>query len=316
MFPEQREAEARLGEIVTGPWAAESKIAWNYLQPQRNKPGKDELAEVLRPHWRKPITEAREIEIRDSLDQALLELQILELAASTGYLPLKHMERTVRERFDALLWSEAAQEFVRNYRYYGVIVLAHRFGLEFRMPRGLQVTPVDESQALRFASFLFVVRETYETQAIRQWQDRLDDYFYRNERSPDFGEYLKHGDARAPSDDTLKRIFQERAFGMAQFIERYGDFFKTVSPNEWPRYGLVPLYWLEKLFGYERSEEAFYYEEALDWSKDDVLFGQALVPRNLPIDVREEARGSLESKCRCLKEVLMSTHAALFALEH
>src|SRR6266436_365570 len=103
----------RLKNLDQGPWIEKALEAKRYLEPKTdlsllinsNEPitldklnkilvredlqRERELAELLRAHWDKEIESDHEILLRDSFDEALSFLQILELAIETGYIPVQ-----------------------------------------------------------------------------------------------------------------------------------------------------------------------------------------------------------------------------------
>ena len=64
-----------------------------------------ERRRVLRPHWEDPVTNQRDIDLRQGFDAALNQLAALELAVSTGYLPLKAAKAKIDPRMLKLLTS-------------------------------------------------------------------------------------------------------------------------------------------------------------------------------------------------------------------
>src|ERR1700694_2998579 len=118
----EEELEARLAAIKRGPWSegvvkARQKLApvgrislsWGgarqialdelVLSPS-NKRKSGQLSKILRAHYKgEGITDEKEIETRDALDEALTIPQLYELAVQTGYLP----EDSVRKPARAIL---------------------------------------------------------------------------------------------------------------------------------------------------------------------------------------------------------------------
>jgi hypothetical protein len=80
---------------MSGPWRTKSEPA-----RQRMKTVSEADHGLFRAYsLASPITDRSEIAFRHSFDQAMDELQLLELAVETGYLPLDAVRATAEPSF-------------------------------------------------------------------------------------------------------------------------------------------------------------------------------------------------------------------------
>src|SRR5258708_5876678 len=173
------EDKDRIKDLMSGPWSGESAKARRVLKrklPLRQKGeliskfnSMDELygvvshadrhrdntyiKKLLRPHWKSSGIPPKDFPTRDSFDEALTALQLLELAIVTGYLSENVALEAARRELIALLWSKGARTFVFSYDYYLVEGLASRARLQLR-PQRSAALPLIASSPDRFAMFL------------------------------------------------------------------------------------------------------------------------------------------------------------------
>lgn len=311
------ELSARLDSIQTGPWMAGSAKARKKLnvadiqfvdvgsagildldslaKGQRASSLIKELRMTFKWHGKGRIPTHAERLVRDSFDDALTYLQMIELAIETGYLPAEQVADLVRPQFVSLLWAEPARQFVHIYDYTSVETLATRLHV-----RGFpnQTPPaVDPSGAVFFASFLATHRAIESDTAIDTWLAFLDDHVIREDEQNDFYDFLESGDA-ARSKRRLQLLF-----GARELAVMLADFLSTLPEQMQARFGGFYAYWLAKLFGFELRDGRYvrseiwgrgtaswavalkdWYRERANREKDAVLKNEAdLVERSLTV---------------------------------
>jgi hypothetical protein len=248
------EQDARLADMLDGPWAERAAVAVKTLARPAGLLGARpalaaRTADALRPHWLREVESEKEIELRDSLDFALAQLQLLELAVETGYLPLDGVRQPARELFESVLWSKPAQDFARAYDYVSVEYLARRVGFAPLAAKHDGPAP-DPRAAVRYATFLDHHRHWLEDELIDEWLGFLDDYVEHRGEQDDFYAFLER-----PAKKSQR--FARLAEGARRSIEMLSDLFGVMNETERPRYGLFYAYWLAKLFGYEYRRGAY-----------------------------------------------------------
>lgn len=259
------ELAARLDSIQSGPWIARSAKARRKLHapdiqlvdvagdssvdlgaltigPRASVLVK-ELRTTFKWHGKGRIPTHAEREVRDSFDDALTHLQMIELAIETGYLPADQVEDAIRPQFVSLLWAEPARQFVRIYDYTSVEALAMRLRIE-GFPKH-KPPVVDDSGAVFFASFLATHRAIESDTAIDTWLAFLDDYVIRRDEQNDFYAFLESGEP-----GRSKRRLQ-LLLGAREFAVMLADFLSTLPDHMQARFGAFYAYWLAKLFGYD-----------------------------------------------------------------
>jgi hypothetical protein len=274
------EIQARLDAIREGPWtqratdARKQIAAPTYAISQRQVASLSDLTQfrtnpalerrirrlevMLRPHSPEHIPTQRDQQIRDSFDNALDQLELMDLAIETGYLPEEAALPVARSELVSFLWSYPAREFVDHYEYAGIESLAQRAGL-----RGLRPAPnrpVDPTGAPHFAAFLATHRTIEEHGPTQTWLRFLDDYVIRRNEQVDFYEFLNSGE----SANSRRRL--TLVTGAYHFAVTLSDFLTSVPESLRPRFARFYLYWLAKLFGYRRAETgAAYLHDSSVW---------------------------------------------------
>ena len=280
------EIRARLDAIQDGPWAqraadARKTIAApaSTIDPEQVDLMRDlrqfrigppltqrlrRLEVTLRPHSSNHIPTDRDQEIRDSFDNALDQLELMELAIETGYLPAEAALPLARADLISYLWSAPARRFVDHYEYAGIESLAERAGL--RGLRPAQPRQIDTTGAPHFAAFLATHRAIEDHKPTQTWLEFLDDYVIRGDEQESFYEFLESGEP-ASSKRRLMLVT-----GAHHFARALSDFLQSVPTPLKVRFARFYLYWLAKLFGYERASEGSAYTRNTDrWgaSADD-----------------------------------------------
>jgi hypothetical protein len=305
-----REAKTRLKGLLSGEWMTQGQTAERLFKPpQRLLAGlftkdritsadlrkaehafvplkrRKKLQHILRAHWKSElgVTDPDEIEIRDSFDELLTTLQILELSVESGYLTEDDVIGVAREQLLRALWSQAACSFVDHYDYLAVRFLAARCRVDLGLPEVVPPT-TDPRAAVQFATFLSQHQAWYGQEGLDWWLGLLDDY---TEDDEDFEEdeafytFLRSGRLPSESKDVEVRFF-DRADGLKRFIFLLSSLFSILPENVAPLYGTFYLYWMAKFFGYELGERGYRRESELyyDWSR--VAPGPILCPYGKP----------------------------------
>jgi hypothetical protein len=248
------EFEARLTDIVNGPWRGQSAFARERLPAMTGV----EARRYFRYHD-VAINDPEEQKFRESFDQALEELQILELAVCSGYLPLAVVRQHAAEEFTSLLGHAAARRYVTLYDFVPVRFLAARLDIDIGAP---PVTPpaVNPKAGLRFATFLALHSEFVSSPAVELFTQLIDDYRFLGLVDAPF--LLRH--LRQPSaglTEAQQRVVQTSCLGLLEFLQLLGDLFLQLEDDERPLYGCVYAYWLSHFFGLRRGPSG-YVEEA------------------------------------------------------
>ena len=303
----QEEVAARLAAILDGPWAQRGQFARQFLTPPKShrdgatggapyrfrEPAKKggsakrykSLTRHLRPHWKKSI-KSKEIPLRDSLDEALTELQLVELAIETGYLKEDDVTVVASKRLHDLLWHQSVRNYVRAYDYTAVELLAQRLEIDL----GFSKTPVPPpsigaSEAV-FAAFLSQFRLWYQDKELDLFLSFLDDYTSIGDDKDKFYEFLTR--KKYKPNRTERVYFARLIIGADRLLVRLSELDATLSDDERPRYGLFHVYWMAKLFGFELSKRG-YTKEDENWAK--------LIQRSWVLEsgeaVAREARGTI-----------------------
>jgi hypothetical protein len=280
----KEELEARLAAIKRGPWSEGAvkarqqlapvhpiPVSWEGVDPialneialsASNKRKSGRLSKTLRPHFiGEGITDDREIETRDALDDALTIPQLYELAVQTGYLPEDSVREPARAILTDLLWSGPARRFVEAYDYIAIPMLATRVGISGLFP----TTPPEPkpSASLRFAGFLAHLRAFYSDEQVDKWLAFLDDYIVEDDEQDLVWEFLRGQRKKRPI-----RIV-ELLVGCQLFVTSLASAFHILSDDELGSYGLIHAYWLQKFFGYKRNGKGHFVKNASVWGETD-----------------------------------------------
>lgn len=227
-----------------------------------NKRKSGQLSKILRAHYKGgSITDEKEIEIRDALDDALTIPQLYELAVQTGYLPEDSVRKPARAILSDLLWAAPARRFVEAYDYLTIPMLAARVGIS-----GFVSTNPPEPKpnaALRFAGFLAHLRALYSDEQIDTWLAFLDDYVVEDDEQDLVWEFLR-GRRKTPP-----RRIQELLTGCQRFVTSLASAIHILSDDELGPYGLMHAYWLQKFFGYKRNSRGHFVKNVEVWGETD-----------------------------------------------
>jgi hypothetical protein len=220
------------------------------------------LSKILRAHYIEgSITDQKEMETRNALDDALTIPQLYELAVQTGYLPEDSVKKPARAILADLLWSAPARRFVDAYDYLAIPMLAARVGIS-----GFISTNPPEPKpnaALRFAGFLAHLRAFYSDEQIETWVAFLDDYVVEDDEQDLVWQFLR-GRRKTPP-----RRIPELLAGCQRFVTSLASAFHILSDDELGPYGLMHAYWLQKFFGYKRNERGDFVKNVAVWGGAD-----------------------------------------------
>ena len=323
---QQRSSELtmRLRDLLEGPWAEEGKKAHKYLRPkeslenlygseqvikmehfQKTLPRKERerigiVSRLLRLHWKgHPVTKG-EIPLRDSFDEALTVLQLLELAIETGYLPVEAVRTHARQYIIELLWSPGARAFVRGYDYFLVERIAARVQAPLSKRTTRELAPPQIAPA-KFATFLSFHGSWYGNEELDWWLGLMDDYVTVDDieglkveewdEAEAFETYLHK--RKLPNQQVLDAMlyvderFRQRTAGALWFVSRLSGFLKLLTDEELPIYASFYAYWLAKLFGYELGDDGYVRVDG-GWEKDLLTYVRRSGKSELEIEVFEK----------------------------
>jgi hypothetical protein len=300
------EYEVRLEDIRRGPWREQSQLARRRLQGF----SETEARRYFRSHYEDGIYDRWEIAFRESFDQALEEIQLLELAVCCGYLPLEVIRFSVERDFEELFASWPARRYIAVYDYVPVRFLAARLGFDLGLPP-VEPPPVNPRAGLRYATFLAVHSEFASNKAIERFTMLLDDYVFHGVISArTFKEKLGSGsaDSHALEDED----FQVLCLGFVEFIQTLGDFFLQLDPEETPIFGCLYAYWLSHFFGFSRTEKGY---ESDRVSFEDTSLNRALFPADLAFEQLNSERNRVRLRVPVLRRTWDSTRDLVQSLD-
>lgn len=240
----------RLTGILDGPWAEPTRRAFLSLSRPSADSTLDErqqacerLQRALRNHADSSIVDPEEMRLRADLDQALLVLQILELAIQSGYLPEARTTIVGRDYLNRLLWSQAARDFVTTYEYPAIPMLACRVGFAGLRTVAVQAASDGIAASLQFAAFLAHLRNFYENEAIRAWIDFMDDFVVEDNEQDWIKRYWRGLGATAPERA------HHLAAGAFMFVQGVASAMEAIDLPQRTIFALPHAYWLAKFFG-------------------------------------------------------------------
>jgi hypothetical protein len=303
------EFQSRLDDIRSGPWREQSSLARQRL------PGLSphEAHRHLRSHFESAngISDPAEIEFRESFDQLLEELQLLELAVACGYLPLEVVRPVASREIETLLLPQvAARAYLKTYDFVLVRFLAARLGIDLRLDP-VTPPPINSKAAIRFAAFLAAHAEFNASPQVELFTRLLDDYRFEGLVDAAYLKaYLAGGSD--PSDAAQRERLADAGQGLVLFVQILGDFFVNVDSAEQPLFGCAHAYWLGHFFGVRRLESGFVNvgESFADVVPRAVLFPRDLDPQSLASEQRR-----LQNGIATLRSVWSGTRALLESLD-
>jgi hypothetical protein len=255
-----------------------SKRVRDYLDTAQRDAGayKEKLEKLFQPHHERIPTHKQQ-DLRDSFDDALTYLQLIEMAIETGYLPQEDVADLAEAEFRSLFWSKSARGFVTTYDYTQVKALAARYHIKGF--GGGSAGAIDETGAMHFASFLATQREIENDVPSETWLRFLDDYVIRRYEKDEFYDFLVSG---KPARSERRVVL---LVGARSFCVRLADFLAALPAPLQPRFGSFHAYWLAKMFGYEldgrryvREDEVW--DEGESWAQALLFWHKRRIERN------------------------------------
>lgn len=299
------EYDLRLQDIRRGPWHDQAELARDRCRQLSD----DEAKRLFRSHYQEGIYDQDEIDFRESFDQALEELQLLELAVVSGYLPLAVVSDAATTEMEMLLRSAAARAYVVTYDFVPVRFLAARLGLDFGWA-SVQPPHVDPLAGLRYATFLAVHSDFIASEPISVFTMLMDDYlFSETVNAAFFKAYLAETGKRP--DGALQPTLDELRTGLVQFIQMLGDLFLQLRDAERALYGCVYGYWLSHFFGIRRTEGGY---EQLGVSFGDVARSPLLLATSVDREVARAEQLRIADRVAMLRDVWTATRNLIESL--
>lgn len=293
------EYRIRLDDIQAGPWRRQSLPAREkvtHLSPE-------EASRYFRSHYESDIKDRDEIAFRESFDEALEELQLLELAVGCGYLPLDEVRPVVKAEFQALFPFDSARKYLKIYDFVPVRFLAARMGIDLGLGP-VTPPPINSRAALRYATFLALHSDFAASDPIEKFTMLLDDYRFGGIDARSIKEWLA-GDGPAPSDSE-QAIVGNLCLGMVQFIQTLGDLFLQLEHDEKPLFGSVYAYWLSHFLGVRRTEQGY---RSMGVSFEDLNPNPLLFPPGLEQDALASEQQRLRHRIGILRGVWDQTRS-------
>jgi len=300
------EDQARLHDIRTGPWHERSELARTTI-PRLTSP---EAERYFRSHYHEDIVDPKELAFRVSFDQALEEMQLLELAVACGYLPLDAVRATAERDFSSLLSLKPARAFLQIYDYVPVRFLAARLGSDLGLPQ-MTPPPVRADAALRYATFLALHADFVASEEISMFTQLLDDHSFVGIPSAAFAkeQIQAPGAALTPIEwSALTRL----CYGLVHFVETLEDLFIQLNENERPLFGCLYAYWLSHFFGVRRQAVGY---RLVGLSFEGVSVDRRWFAMSLEPDVVEAEQGRLQAGIRLLRSVWDQTRLFIESLD-
>lgn len=327
--------ENRLAYVLGGPWAQKAVAAEEFLATKRQttvtlhsssgqalpgapltRPRTAELTNIFRAHWRAPVIDPREQELRDSFDEALNTLQLLELGIETGYYTTDQLRETVLAKFESLFWSQASVDYLVYYQYVNIRFLAARYGVDLNLPVLPPPTP-NPSAEVRYATFLSIFSQFYADAAVKSCLRFLDDYFLFREEHTALVQFLQKKSANAAPEPLVAHL-QQVTEGFYKLILWLNDIFDVVSRDEKKYFALFFSYWLIKLLGYTPTQTG-YVQGGTDWvslisrSPNQFLIAGGYELNALAPEDRATAKRLLRQRLHTVKNAWLSAQAEIEA---
>ena len=286
--------DKRLNGINDGPWASRGELALSWLEAASVKD--ISLSKTLQPHWlRKTDFSQLETARRDSLDFALSQLELYELAVETAYLTVDQVAPCATPLANRLLRFEEVWKYVDAYDYLMVRYLAGRLitlghGIEpsvVRCARTLPPPPIDSKGEIRFATFLDHHRRWESDALVEEWLGFLDGYVESGDEKERFYAFLMSRSKRS------SRRFERLWMGAQRSVSMLASLFDLLGPEERARFGLTYAYWLAKFNAYELSANGYVHDDE-NWGELDEGWLDAVEARRAY--ERDLAETELENK--------------------
>ncbi|WP_316200674.1 MULTISPECIES: hypothetical protein [unclassified Bradyrhizobium] len=288
------EARQRIKFLNQGPWIRRGRRAWREIGgPPAGSSievamRQRQLRRLLRSHWDDEIYLEEGI-VRDSFDEALTLYQLYELAVETGYIQLEDVRDRIYRELGALLWSDGARRYLRDYSYAAIVYLAQRVELDLGFKRIPELPPVRKSTQGRFASFLSQHALWYKDRELDGWIDFLDDYQVLNVSEETDKEVLWTFLTTSRRLSKEARLWRFVA-GADRLLMQLAGLAESLAVEEKPSYGMFYAYWMAKLYGYDLKRKGFVRDPAqVDWPKA-MLASQRIIDQ---LNEADRLRGEL-----------------------
>jgi hypothetical protein len=280
-----KEEKSRLDEILRGPWVKNAELARKSLTftsdlhqllandrisaqdlkavlNSRDRRRARDLWHRFEPHWPDNQFTVAESDFRDSFDDALTILQLLELAVETGYLSLEIVRPIARSEIIALLWALPARNFLDSYDYWTVRYIADRVGIDLGLPKVMPPQPVSNGET-QFGAFLALVSEWSVDADLDAWLGMLDGYVFEDPDDEEyyeaeaFYEFLTTGDL--PDEANLEDVLRyfSLARGAFKFLFQLHGILGPMQESERYFFVIFFAYYLSKFFGYELEQRGY-----------------------------------------------------------
>jgi hypothetical protein len=271
---DEEEVSRRLQQLSYGPWFVEGQLARDYLVSKISSKRRSAkrafqklladaeeheksirfekldsmmsgtkidkgLVDIFRDHRGRPVTASRELNLRDSLDEALSYIQLLEIAVESAYVPLESVLTTGRAYLVRLLWARGSRQFVNTYNYTLVMFFASRVGVDLGLPV-VHPPGINPRAELRFAAFLSYLTDLYQNDKVTEWLRFLDDYVVDKGEKSRLRSFLRSGEKEADGRNSAL------VAGALSFCECSYCFFGTLPKQDRSSYALFLQYWLRK----------------------------------------------------------------------
>lgn len=275
------EIQERVYALWHGPWIEKGDVALALLKPPYpglsvgadgsldlrgnvqvglNDAQIDSLSYALRPHDEDNEIEARFTPFRESLDEALGHLQLIELAIATGYVQVGDINRMVRDRIVNLLWSAPAKQYSQAYAFVLLRSLAARVDVRLFDTVVTPTEPIEDGD-IRFAAFLGELTTWFDFKELDDFLNMLDDYEPGGISSATLAKTVKAAKEFSPEQLHL-------LVGADAFLTKAATIFGPLGEAERPLYGGYLSYWIARFFGYELKGARYErIEWRVDWSK-------------------------------------------------
>jgi hypothetical protein len=326
--------ENRLAYVLEGPWAQKAVAAEEFLAKKRQttlplhssatqalssappaRARAAELTNIFRAHWQFPVTDIQEQALRDSFDEALNTLQLLELGIETGYYTTDQLRETVVAKFDELFWSQASIDYLTYYQYVNIRFLAARYGVDLGLPPLTPPTP-NPGAEVRYATFLSIFSQFYADEAVKSCLHFLDDYVLFDDELTAFTQFLTEESEMVDAEPLVEHL-QQLSEGFYKLILWLNDVFEVVSSDEEKYFALFFSYWLIKLLGYTPTQTG-YVHNGTDWmSLIDRFPNQLLIAGGYELDAvdPEDLVTAQELLRRRLLTIRNAWHSAQLEIE-
>jgi hypothetical protein len=234
---------------------------------------------------------------QSSLEDAIVYLQIVNLALETGYLPREELGGSLQKHVDLIFTPEPARRRTHPDFYLRSRPIVARLNLERFL--GHRKAPTESNSAVHFASFLAADRALERDPYCAAWNRFL---FGSGKEYAEFRTFLRSGSPpRTRRQMTL-------VFGGQRFASMLADFFVTLPGSVRPRFGALYGDQLSYFLGESPSRgtaqpgSPVWPTENKNWA-DEVKAWIARAPLETTVDEREAVLNLYCDAVNTLREV-------------